>query len=136
MCGMDLAAARFPLVGDRDPFYESFYLTAYDPVAPRALWLRHTVWKSPEGTPVGSVWRTLFDLDGPHADKWSTPELAAGPLIRVRHARNTPPVRLPTSATILAATASISWSVIVLSRGCSLTAMAIDFLPGSMPLPS
>jgi hypothetical protein len=83
MCGMDLAAARFPLVGDRDPFYESFYLTAYDPVAPRALWLRHTVWKSPDGTPVGSVWRTLFDLDGPHADKWSTPELAAGPLIRV-----------------------------------------------------
>jgi hypothetical protein len=50
--------------------------------------------------------------------------------------RNTPPVRLPTSATILAATASISSSVMVLSRGCKVTAMAIDFLPGSMPLPS
>ena len=52
------------------------------------------------------------------------------------YARNTPPVRLPTSATILPATASISSSVSVLSRGWSVTAMAIDFLPGSMPLPS
>src|SRR5262245_5509377 len=50
--------------------------------------------------------------------------------------RSAPPVRLPTSATILAATASISGSVIVLSRGCKVTAMAIDFLSGSMPLPS
>ena len=52
------------------------------------------------------------------------------------YARSTPPVRLPTSATILAASASISASVMVLSRGCSVTAIAIDFLPGSMPLPS
>ena len=50
--------------------------------------------------------------------------------------RSTPPVRLPTSATILAASASISASVMVFSRGCMVTAMAIDFLPGSMPLPS
>jgi len=83
MSGMDLAAARFPHVGPRDPFYESYYLTAYDPDAPRALWIRHTVWKAPDGEPVGSVWRTWFDLDGPHADKWSTPDLAPGPLIRV-----------------------------------------------------
>ena len=55
---------------------------------------------------------------------------------RSAHARSTPPVRLPTSATILAASASISASVMVLSRGCIVTAMAIDFLPGSMPLPS
>ncbi len=32
--------------------------------------------------------------------------------------------------------ASISASVMVFSRGCMVTAMAIDFLPGSMPLPS
>jgi hypothetical protein len=83
MVGMDLAAARFPAVGTREPFYESFYLTAHDPGAPRALWLRHTVWKSPDGPAVGSVWRTLFDLDGPHGDKWSTPDLGSGPLIRV-----------------------------------------------------
>src|SRR5262245_49796360 len=50
--------------------------------------------------------------------------------------RSTPPVRLPTSATIFAPTASISGSVMVLSRGCKVTAMAIDFLPGSMPVPS
>ena len=37
---------------------------------------------------------------------------------------------------LLAASASISSSVMVLSRGCMVTAMAIDFLPGSMPLPS
>ncbi len=52
------------------------------------------------------------------------------------HARSTPPVRLLTSATIFAASASISASVMVLSRGWIVTAMAIDFLPGSMPLPS
>src|SRR3981189_111726 len=52
------------------------------------------------------------------------------------HPRNVPPVFLLTSATIFAATASISWSVRVFSRGCSVTAMAIDFLPSPMPLPS
>lgn len=78
MSGMDLAAARFPRVGMPEPFYESFYLTAYDPEAPRALWIRHTVWKAPGQAPVGSVWRTWFDLDGPHADKWSTPDLGTG----------------------------------------------------------
>jgi hypothetical protein len=43
---------------------------------------------------------------------------------------------LPTSATIFAASASISASVMVLSRGWIVTAMAIDFLSGSIPLPS
>lgn len=83
MSDMDLAAARFPHAGLRDAFYESYYLTAYDPDSPRALWLRHTVWKAPGEQPVGSVWRTWFGLDGPHADKWSTPDLAVGPFIRV-----------------------------------------------------
>ena len=50
--------------------------------------------------------------------------------------RSAPPVRLVTSVTILAATASISLSVMVFSRGCNVTAMAMDFLPGSMPSPS
>jgi hypothetical protein len=53
-----------------------------------------------------------------------------------RYARNTPPVRLPTSATIFLASTSISSSVIVFSRGCSVTAIAIDFLSGSIPAPS
>ena len=52
------------------------------------------------------------------------------------HARNVPPVFLVTSATIFATTASISWSVSVFSRGWIVTAMAIDFLSASMPLPS
>jgi hypothetical protein len=52
------------------------------------------------------------------------------------HALNVPPVFFVTSATIFAATASISWSVSVFSRGWIVTAMAIDFLSGSMPLPS
>src|SRR5262249_30876163 len=52
------------------------------------------------------------------------------------HPRNVPPVFFVTSATIFAATASISWSVIVFSRGWIVTAMASDFLSGSMPLPS
>ena len=52
------------------------------------------------------------------------------------HARNVPPVFFVTSATIFAATASISWSVSVFSRGWIVTAMAIDFLSASMPLPS
>src|SRR6185312_8796347 len=52
------------------------------------------------------------------------------------HPRRTPPVFFVTSATILAATASISWSVRVFSRGWIVTAIATDFLSGSMPLPS
>ena len=46
------------------------------------------------------------------------------------------PVFLATSATILPATASISASVKVLSRGCKVTPIATDFLPSGMPLPS
>ena len=42
--------------------------------------------------------------------------------------RSVPPVRLVTSATILPASASISSSVIVFSRGWIVTAMAIGFL--------
>ena len=52
------------------------------------------------------------------------------------HARNVPPVFFVTSATIFAATASISSSVMVFSRGWIVTAIAIDFLAWSMPLPS
>ena len=56
--------------------------------------------------------------------------------VRKAHPRNVPPVFFVTSATIFAATASISWSVSVFSRGWIVTAMPIDFLPSSMPLPS
>jgi hypothetical protein len=90
MTAMDLVRARFATAGAAKPFYESFYLTAHDPQAPRALWIRYTVWKAPGRPPVGSVWRTFFDLDGPHADKWSTPDLTSAPLIGVGPARLEP----------------------------------------------
>ncbi len=61
--------------------------------------------------------------------------MSAAGFIR-HHARKVPPVFFVTSATIFAATASISWSVRVFSRGWIVTAIAIDFLSGSMPLPS
>jgi hypothetical protein len=98
---------------------------------------------SPNGTFVGGV----FTLNGDAvayisliADTVRVPlELLAHRLLaplKSSHARSAPPVRLLTSATILPASASISSSVIVFSRGCSVTAMATDFLSASIPLPS
>ena len=46
------------------------------------------------------------------------------------------PVFLATSATIFAATVSISASVNVFSRGCSVTLSPTDFLPAGTPVPS
>lgn len=66
----------------------------------------------------------------------ATPRSSRPTLDVSAHARNVPPVFFVTSATILAATASISSSVMVFSRGCIVTAIAIDFLASSMPLPS
>jgi hypothetical protein len=61
--------ARFPGVDPAAGHYESFYLKCADAASRRALWLRYTVHKRPGGTPVGSLWATLFDEDGPHAAK-------------------------------------------------------------------
>ena len=49
--------------------------------------------------------------------------------------RSAAPVRLETSATIFDIAASISASVRVRSRGCSITWMAIDFEPSGTPSP-
>ncbi len=51
------------------------------------------------------------------------------------HPRRVAPVFFETSATILAIAASISASVNVRSRGCSLTLIAMDFEPSGRPLP-
>jgi len=51
------------------------------------------------------------------------------------HYRSVAPVFLPTSATTLATAASISESVSVRSRGCSVTAIATDFCPSGTPAP-
>lgn len=55
---------------------------------------------------------------------------------KILHPLSVAPVLFWTSAMILAAIASISASVRVLSRGCRVTAIAIDFLPGGISPPS
>ena len=66
---------RFPFFG-AEGGYESFYLRAVDPERPRSVWLRHTVHQAPGGSPVGSVWATVFDaeLPAPLTAKASAPD--------------------------------------------------------------
>jgi hypothetical protein len=121
---------------------EPWVLGAWSAAAPGAQSARKIMTE-----PVSS--RIFFAGEATHESLWGTVngawdsgERAADAVLKLTgaswslHALKVPPVRLPTSATILAATASISSSVIVFSRGCSVTAIATDFLPGSMPLPS
>jgi hypothetical protein len=70
---MDPADARYPAVPAAKGHYESWYLKAGDAVARQAVWLRYTIHKRPGEAPVGSLWITLFDGDGPHAAKVSLP---------------------------------------------------------------
>ena len=77
------------------------------------------------------LWRQRQLWQRRHARRICGSVNCGGAVFAARQVRSTPPVRLPTSATILAASASISASVMVLSRGCKVTAMAIDFLPSS-----
>jgi hypothetical protein len=70
---MQPADARFPAVGQGAGHYESFYLKCGDAASRHALWLRYTVHKRPGAAPVGSMWATLFDEQGPHAAKVSPP---------------------------------------------------------------
>jgi hypothetical protein len=72
--------ARFPDVPREAGHYESFYVKASHPTEPRAVWIRHTVWKAPGRDAVGSLWCTLFDAswERPVAFKESIPTPAAG----------------------------------------------------------
>src|SRR3954466_9475543 len=72
--------AQFPTVARDAGHYESYYLKAAHPSEPRAVWIRHTVWKAPGVEPVGSLWCTLFDArwERPAAFKESHPAPAAG----------------------------------------------------------
>lgn len=70
---MEPADARYPLVAAAKGHYESFYLKAGDAAGRRAVWLRYTVHKRPGEAPVGSLWATLFDDEGPHAAKLTAP---------------------------------------------------------------
>jgi hypothetical protein len=71
--------ARFPEVELDAGHYESFYLKASDPDAPRGIWIRYTVHKRPGEQPKGSLWFTLFGLEGPRAVKATTPDLSVPP---------------------------------------------------------
>lgn len=88
---MQPSDARFPAVAPSAGHYESFYLKCGDVASRRALWLRYTVHKEPGEVPIGSLWATLFDAQGPHAAKVSPgPEqLGAGgrDWVRVGEAR-------------------------------------------------
>ncbi len=67
--------ARFPGLDTGAGHYESFYIKASRPGGGRAIWIRHTVHKAPDGELSGSIWFTLFDADapGPRATKVTVP---------------------------------------------------------------
>jgi hypothetical protein len=58
---VDATAARWPRVRPGRGHYESWYLRAVDPAAPRGLWIRYTVTVPPGGEPAGQLWCTWFD---------------------------------------------------------------------------
>ncbi len=54
--------------------YESHYLRAVDPQAPRGVWIRHTTLQRPGGPPVSSLWCTVWDAAaGPPRTVKATP---------------------------------------------------------------
>jgi hypothetical protein len=83
-----MSAPVFPRTGTRG-HYESYYLRAVDPDAPRGAWIRHTVLRRPGGAPAGSLWCTVWDAAaGPPVAVKSTPGLAtAGHWLEIAGAR-------------------------------------------------
>jgi hypothetical protein len=73
------ATTRFPTFKTGDGGYESYFLRAVSPDRTQAIWLRHTIHKSPGKPPVGSIWLTLFDgeSEAPLARKQSFGDPAA-----------------------------------------------------------
>lgn len=59
---IDVAAPRFGSA--RGPHYESYYVRAWDPVVPRALWIRYTTFRADRGGHTGSLWVTAFEPHG------------------------------------------------------------------------
>jgi hypothetical protein len=51
------------------PYYESRFLRANDPDAPRAVWLRETLLLPTVGEPSADVWVMVFDPSGHRAVK-------------------------------------------------------------------
>jgi hypothetical protein len=61
----DPTAARWPELRAGRGHYESWYLRALDPSAPRGVWIRYTVAVPPGGEPTGQLWCTWFDRAAP-----------------------------------------------------------------------
>jgi hypothetical protein len=61
----DATDARWPSVPSGRGHYESWYLRALDPAAPRGVWIRYTVTVPPGGDPSGQLWFTWFDRSAP-----------------------------------------------------------------------
>ena len=61
----DTTAARWPDVRAGRGHYESWYLRAADPEAPRGVWIRYTVTVPPGGAPAGQRWCPWFDRSAP-----------------------------------------------------------------------
>jgi hypothetical protein len=76
---MESARPRYPDVAAAKGCYESWYLKAGDAAGRTAVWLRFTVHKRPDEQPVGSLWITLFDGQGPHAAKHTPPPDSLAP---------------------------------------------------------
>jgi hypothetical protein len=54
-------APQWPHVRPDRGHYESFFLRAFDPTRPRAVWIRYTMVRPPGGAPTGQLWCSLFD---------------------------------------------------------------------------
>jgi hypothetical protein len=83
-----MSAPVFPGNGTR-AHYESYYLRAVDPEAPRGVWIRNTVLRRPGGAPAGSLWCTVWDAAaGPPVAVKETPGVAiAGEWLEIAGAR-------------------------------------------------
>lgn len=72
----EAVAPRFPHIAIGRAHYESTYLKACHPDEPLGMWIRYTIRKSPGQRPMGSVWCTVFESDGPTAVKVNSDVLA------------------------------------------------------------
>ena len=79
--GGGVAEPRFDHVAAGKGHYESFYLRAVDPAAPRAAWIRYTTHQRPGEPPTGSLWCTYSDARAgtPYAVKQTLPAPAVEP---------------------------------------------------------
>jgi hypothetical protein len=104
--------------------YESWYLRAVDPDAPRGVWIRHTVLQRPGGPPVRSLWCTVWDA-------------AAGPPVAVKATPGDDGARFAPHAVRASATAGphhAAWDVTIAATAPPLRHLPHDRLYAA-PLP-